>query len=109
MFIFICITAYMLFQALSYRFSRGFLAFFKKFCIALATEMPFPLYLWHKVVGRKDERGDTVDYIDLLNGCIPNKWFQISRASIRASGYGIEGRLRREAGTVASNKAKQTC
>ena len=59
--------------------------------------------MWLKVVGLKDERCDTIDYIDLLNGCIPNKWFQIGRAP----GYRIrEGRLRREAGTVASKLKK---
>ncbi len=76
-----------------------------KFSIALAIEIPFPLlFLWYNVVGLKDHRGDTIDYIDLLNGCIPNKWFQISRAS----GYRIEGSLRREAGNVASKLRKAT-
>lgn len=36
--------------------------------IAVAIEIPIPrLYLWHAMVGRGDEKSDSIDYIDLLN------------------------------------------
>lgn len=73
-----------------------------RFAIALAIEIPFPLLqLWHGIVDRKNEEGNTLDYIDLLNGCIPNRWFQVSRAT----GFRIQGRLRREACSLV-NKIK---
>ena len=72
----------------------------EKFTIALATDIPYPvLKLWHGLAGScKDERGNLVDYIDLLNKWIPGQWFKVSRET----GFRIQGRLRREAGSVVS-------
>ena len=50
-----------------------------RFSIALAIEIPYPLlYLWYKIAGLTDAKGNTFDYIDLLNRCITNKCFQVS-------------------------------
>jgi hypothetical protein len=50
-----------------------------RFSIALAIEIPYPLlYLWYKIAGLTDAKGNTFDYIDLLNGCITNKCFQVN-------------------------------
>ena len=50
---------------------------------------------WHELVGMKDERGNELNYIDLLNFWIPGRWFKLSKEN----GSRIQGRLRREAGT----------
>ena len=74
-----------------------------RFAIALAIDIPCPLlHFWYGIIGSKDEDGNTFDYLDLLNRWIPNKWFQVSRAS----GYRIEGRLRREASTFVAKISK---
>ena len=55
--------------------------------IALSIYMPYPILMkWHELVGMKDERGNELNYINLLNFWIPGRWFK----------------LRREAGTVAT-------
>jgi archaellum component FlaC len=48
------------------------------------------------MAGKKDSKGDSIDYLDLLNSWIPNGWFQVSRAT----GFRIQERLRREVGSV---------
>lgn len=67
--------------------------------IALSIYIPYPiLKKWHELVGIKDERGNELNYIDLLNFWIPGRWFKISRDN----GSRIQGRLRCEAGAVVN-------
>lgn len=62
-----------------------------RFAIALALEIPYPLLqLWHSIVNKNDDQGNSCDYFDLLNSWIPNKWFRISWET----GFCIQGRLR---------------
>lgn len=76
-----------------------------RFAMALALEIPYPLLqLWYSIVNKNDDQGNSVDYLDLLNGWIPNKWFQISRET----GFRIQGRLRREASSVIAKYKKAT-
>ena len=51
---------------------------------------------WHELVGTKDQDGNQVDYVDLLNFGIPGHWFKVSKAN----GTRVNGRIRREAGSV---------
>lgn len=47
--------------------------------IALAIYIPYPILMkWHELVGIKDERGNELNYIDLLNFWIPGRWFKMS-------------------------------
>lgn len=67
--------------------------------IALAIYIPYPILMkWHELVGIKDERGNELNYIDLLNFWIPGRWFKVSKEN----GSRIHGRLRREAGAVVN-------
>ena len=76
-----------------------------RFAIALALEIPYPLLqLWHSIVSKNDDQGNSCDYLDLLNSWIPNKRFQISWET----GFHIQGRLRREASSVFSKYRKAT-
>ncbi|RMX58531.1 hypothetical protein pdam_00023469, partial [Pocillopora damicornis] len=78
-----------------------------RFSIALAVQIPYPLLqLRYNIVSHKTEadQGTSADYLDLLNSSIPNKWFQISRET----GFRIQGRLRREASSVASKYKRAT-
>ena len=52
----------------------------------------------------KDIQCNCLDYLDLLNEWIPRRWFQISRAT----GFRIQGRLRREVCSVV-NSYKKAC
>ena len=57
--------------------------------IALSIYIPYPiLKKWHELVGIKDERGNELNYIDLLNFWIPGQWFKISKDN----GSRIQGR-----------------
>ena len=61
-----------------------------RFAIALCFEIPYPLLVfWHGMAGQKDSKGDSLDYVDLLNSWISNGWFQVSRAT----GFRIQERL----------------
>ena len=74
-----------------------------RFSIALSIEIPCPLlHFWYGIAGRQDEEGNTMDFLDLLNEWIPSKCFQISRAS----GFRIEGRIRRQASLSVSKFMK---
>ncbi|KXJ26085.1 hypothetical protein AC249_AIPGENE6484 [Exaiptasia diaphana] len=65
--------------------------------IAVAVDIPYPVLMkWHGLVGTKDDEGNTLDYITLLNAWIPGHWFKIDKAH----GSRITGRLRREAGAI---------
>ena len=64
---------------------------------ALSIYIPYPILMkWHELVGIKDDRGSELDYVDLLSFWIPGQWFKLSKQD-RSS---IQGRLRREAGSV---------
>ena len=74
-----------------------------RFSIALCLEIPYPLLrYWGKIADKKDTQGKSLDYLDLLNSWIPGKWFQISRAT----GFRIQGRLRREVGSITNRYKK---
>ena len=76
-----------------------------RFTIALALEISYPLLqLWYSTVDKKDDQGNSPDYLDLLNSWIPNRWFQVSRET----GFRIQERLRREAGSVVGKYKKVT-
>ena len=60
------------------------------------------LQLWHSIVNRNDDQGNSCDYLDLLNCWIPNKCLQISGEA----GFHIQGRLGREASSVVSKYRK---
>ena len=63
-----------------------------RFEIAFAVEVSYILLKqWHS-------EGNSSDYIDLLNNSIQLRWFKISRANR----FPINGRLRREAGSVVA-------
>ena len=63
--------------------------------------LKFLIPSWHGMAGQKDSKGDSLDYLDLLNSWIPNGWFQVSRTT----GFRIQERLRRKVGCVV-NKYK---
>ena len=67
--------------------------------IALAVAIPYPVLMkWHGLVGTKDDEGNTLDYITLLNSWILGHCFKINKIH----GLRILGRLRREAGVVVN-------
>ena len=67
--------------------------------IALAVDISYPVLMkWHGLVGTKDDEGNTLDYITLLNSWIPGHCFKINKIH----GSRILGRLRREAGVVVN-------